>query len=433
MEERKKEEQSILFIGNGFDLRYGRKTKFSDFMETRYDLEKKVLDYIKNEFSKSKTKIYTLNGGRDVKPLLKDIIISDDLEIKEKSIFERIYKNMEFISMKSLNPQLKLDEIITIEEYFLIFNNGNIERIIEQNKNQEENHFDWRNFNKKLLTNIEENREKIEEFSGSNNWTLYFSYLKYNKYVKGIHKTYGKWVDIENIIKLNFSNNRKEKYSYDFLFENLDKFESFKEFKLLLSNYLETQNMNNKIQKEDLNEMRRYNTILNFNYTDLNGLEDKTKNIHGKIENKEDIVLGFDESELFLKEGVSLDTEAVRYTKVDQLIELYKGNNELNNIFNKKYDRLGIYGLSMGEADYSYYTTIILNNIKNIKITVYYIDGNKKSKNKEERFNNKYELREAFYHLIKHIEKVSGEQLYHKMVISGRIEFIPKNFIKINI
>ncbi len=426
MEEKNKEENSMLFIGNGFDLRYGRKTKFLDFMKSRYDLEFEVLNFIKNEFSNSITKIQTYDGGRGSKTLLEFIIKKDKLEEKEKHIFQRIYNNVESISLASGNLELKLEEIITFEEYLSIFYNRNIDKIIEKNKNQEENHFDWRKFNKTFLESIKKNRKEIEKFSVENSWILYFSYLKNKSNVKGVYKTYANWMDIENIIKLNFSKNRKEKYCYDFLFEKEEKFEKFKEFKRLLSQYLSTQNINNEIQEEDSNEITNYNTILNFNYTDINGLENKTKNIHGKIENKEDIVLGFDESELFVKEGVSLGTEAVRYTKVDQLIELYKDNNDLSNIFNIKYDRLGIYGLSMGEADYSYYTTIILKNIKNIKITVYYIDGDE-SKGE---FNNKYELREAFYHLIKHIEKVSGEQLYHNMVISGRIEFVPRTPLK---
>lgn len=421
------EKNSLLFLGNGFDLRYKRETKFSDFMNTRFDLEFEVLNFIKDEFSNSITKIQTYDGGRGSKTLLEFILKNDKLEEKEKHIFQRIYNNVKSISAASGNLELKLEEIMTFEDYLSIFYNRNVDDLIE-NKNQEKYIFDWRNFNKKFLKSIKKNKKEIEKFSAENSWVLYFSYLKNNRNVKGIYKTYANWMDIENIIKLNFANNRNEIYCYDFLFKNEGKFEKFNEFKILLSQYLKTQNTYNEIQKEDLYEMKTYNTILNFNYTDINGLESKTKNIHGKIENKEDIVLGFDESELFVKEGVSLDTEAVRYTKVDQLIELYKDNNDLNNIFNKKYDRLGIYGLSMGEADYSYYTTIILKNIENIKITVYYIDGDES----KDEFNNKYELREAFYHLIKHIEKVSGKQLYHNMVISGRIEFIPRTPLKNN-
>ncbi len=429
MEEKKKEEKSILFIGNGFDLRYGRKTRFSDFIDTRYDLEVKVLESIKNVYS-----LYVYQFNKHQAPGINKEKLKDDLKIREvneeksKIIKEAIIKieEIDFINKE----YLKVSEFLDLEDFINLYVDINF-LFTDISGFPHINPFYCEFYEKEFIERIIKNKEKIEDFKTKNihlnNWIIYFKYLKYSNNVGGVCKDYANWVDIENIIKFNFSSNEHRNLNYETLFKDKkEKFESFREFKLLLSEYLETQNTRNGFQKEDLQDMEKYTTILNFNYTNLYGFENKSKNIHGQNKNGSDIVLGFDESELFVKEGISLDTEAVRYTKVDQLIELYKDNNDLDNIFNIKYDRLGIYGLSMGEADYSYYTTIILNNIDNIKLTVYYINGDINSKNEEEKFNNKYELREAFYHLIKHIEKVSGKQLYHNMVISGRIEFVPK-------
>ncbi len=70
MEEKNTEEKSILFIGNGFDLRYGRKTKFSDFMETRYDLKIKLLEEIKKEYDNIKVEAKTKSINKFVNHLL---------------------------------------------------------------------------------------------------------------------------------------------------------------------------------------------------------------------------------------------------------------------------------------------------------------------------------------------------------------------------
>ncbi len=423
MEEKNTEEKSILFIGNGFDLRYGRKTKFSDFMETRYDLKIKLLEEIKKEYDNIKVEAKTKSINKFVNHLLNK---------KEQEILSEI-KEKKDPNLINVGQSFYLKSIISLEEYIDLIGKKDFWNEIKVKKVK--GIYNVEDYFQDFIYDIKENIKKIEEienltqeyYKKINKWIIYFQHLKYSIKVEDKYKNYINWFDVENIIKLNFSSQEESFPDSNFLFKDQkEKFESFKEFKLLLSEYLSTQNEDIVLKSEDYFTVESYKKIINFNYTTLNGY--LNKNIHGELDDGVDIVLGFDESELFVKEGVSLDTEAVRYTKVDQLIELYKENNDLDNIFNIEYDRLGIYGLSMGEADYSYYTTIILNNIKNIKVTVYYINGDE-SKGE---FNNKYELREAFYHLIKHIEKVSGKQLYHNMVISGRIEFIPRTPLKNN-
>ena len=205
----------------------------------------------------------------------------------------------------------------------------------------------------------------------------------------------------------------KETNIYQYLMSELHKFEnSFKD-------YLTAKLNNNYYQRcydfisELTDDVSEDVDILNFNYTRVNGYTNVHNqiNIHGTLAESE-VVIGIDSDEI-------KDPSLYQFTKTYRNLHRYKKPFELP----KDIDNIIFYGHSLSDADFSYFYSLFdmydLSN-SNLKLMFEYSDYDD-SVQKNEINHAKYV--EQIYKMINKysLKAKSDNNLLHRLLLEGRI------------
>jgi hypothetical protein len=384
----------LLVIGNGFDLKCGLKSKFADYYDNSADMTEVLNEMIKL-FNDRSTSI--------------EILQADVLHVAD---FRRLYENLNDNMKTNLN-----EKNISFWDFYFYFHKGKLN-----------NWADVEYFLNKLLTINNHKTYPELDFKRSLDMIVRFKYLKPRL---NIEKSFAAefedlrenfTADKETLILLfvilnNFKydiEKHSEKYFYDFLFDELNKFEeNFNDYLKDLQNKEYSEKSQQLLNELSLDEP--YN-LLSFNYT-IPCIENSTcntiRNIHGKLENHP--IIGID------SKGVDSNSPIFRFTKTYRIMTL--ANEKQDKLLPKSIKTIAFYGHSLAPADYSYFQSIFdYYNIYDNDITLvfYYsiYDEDKEQNIKRTQFNSVSRLINQYGSTF-HNEK--GENLMHKMLLENRL------------
>ncbi len=412
------DKNNILIVGNGLDRLAGYNTDYLSFLKNNMSHYSKLID------EHIDRKLDTL-------------------------IYEDFYSHSE---VKLPRPKLKWSVITNTR-----FSDPNEVGLITRRfrKRQTSNEIEIRNlqsyFDKDRIINKEYYLSEIKSLEKVNTWIAYF--IAYH--VK--HQNYnGYWVDLERLIFNNESSKSKIELKYvDFLKEYTTlndgeifqvKHKDFLEMKELLVEYLKKEK-NKKLQKRkqiDYTPLRKYGTILNFNYStsdllnpNLNWRTPRIEPhqideifIHGNFDNGKNIVFGFDDGMSLNRQTNEYEINSIhskKYSKTHQLLTLATSVNskleEQVKIPEKyKIPTLGVLGHSIGQADYNYFETLC--DFDDIILEIFWYSFEYQDKTgKRVRSDNKQESIDAVINMIHEMEKRQKKTLLHRMLIEQRIVF----------
>ena len=384
----------LLVIGNGFDLKCDLKSKFEDYYNSEVDMV--------NTLSKMNAKFNDQ---------------STDTEILQANVlyiagFRKTFGN--------LNDNMKInfnDKNISFWDFYFYFHKGKLN-----------NWADVEYFLNNLLTIKSHKTHPEPDIKKSLDMIVRFKYImprsSINKsYVEELEKLKENFTADRETLVLLFVllNNLKydiethsERYLYDFLFDELNKFEkSFNDYLKTLRNekYKEkSQQLLNKLCHDEC-----YN-LLSFNYTTPCTNDSScniTRNIHGKLEDHP--IIGID------SKNISPNSPVFRFTKTYRIMTL--ASEKQDKLLPKTVKTIVFYGHSLAPADYSYFQSIFdYYNIYDNDITLvfYYsiYDESKEQKIKRNQFNSVSKLMSE-YGTTFHNEK--GGNLMHKLLLEGRL------------
>ncbi|WP_421501752.1 AbiH family protein [Lactiplantibacillus plantarum] len=384
----------LLVIGNGFDLKCDLKSKFEDYYNSKEDMVK-TLEKMNADFNDQST---------DTEMLQNDVLYIAG--------FSRCAGN--------LNDNMKInfnDNHISFWDFYFYFHQKKLN-----------NWADVEHFLNKLLTiNSHETHPELD-LEKSLNMIVRFKYLRPRL---SIEKSF---VEEFEELKENFTANQEtlvllfvllnnlkydieeqtESYFYDFLFNELNKFEkSFNDYLKTLQNEKYKEKSQQLLNKLSHNEC--YN-LLSFNYTTPCTNDSScniTRNIHGKLEDHP--IIGID------SKNISPNSPVFRFTKTYRIMTL--ASEKQDKLLPKTVKNIAFYGHSLAPADYSYFQSIFdYYNIYDNDITLvfYYsiYDESKEQKIKRNQFNSVSKLMSE-YGTTFHNEK--GKNLMHKMLLEGRL------------
>lgn len=367
----------LLVIGNGFDLKCDLKSKFEDYYNSKVDMVK-TLDEINAKFNKqiASTDILQFDvlhfGG----------FPTTYTNLKDNKEINFNDKNISFWDFYFYFHKKKLDNWADVE-YFL-------NKLLTINNHKAHPELDL----EKSLDMIVGSKESKDTFTEDKETLVLLFIILYNLNY-----------DIEE---------HSERYFYDFLFDELNKFE--KSF----NNYLKT--LQDKKYKEksqqllkELSHNECYN-LLSFNYTTPctnDSLCNITRNIHGKLEDHP--IIGID------SKNIDPNSPVFRFTKTYRIMTLT--SEKQDKLLPNTVKTIAFYGHSLAPADYSYFQSIFdYYNIYDNDITLvfYYsiYDESKEQKIKRNQFNSVSKLMSE-YGTTFHNEK--GKNLMHKMLLEGRL------------
>ncbi|WP_260193453.1 AbiH family protein [Lactiplantibacillus plantarum] len=384
----------LLVIGNGFDLKCNLKSKFEDYYNSEVDMV--------NTLSK-------MNAKFNDQSTHTEILQADVLYIAG---FSRTFG--------TLNDNMKInfnDKNISFWDFYFFFHKGKLN-----------NWADVEFFlNKLLMINSHKTHPELD-IKKSLDMIVRLGHISPRLY---INKSYAEeseklkenfTADRETLILLfvllnNLKydiKNQSERYLYDFLFDELKKFE--KNF----NGYLKTlQDEKYKEKSQQLLNKLSHNecyNLLSFNYTTPCTNDSScniTRNIHGKLEDHP--IIGID------SKNISPNSPVFRFTKTYRIMTL--ASEKQDKLLPKTVKTIAFYGHSLAPADYSYFQSIFdYYNIYDNDITLvfYYsiYDESKEQEIKRTQFNSVSKLMSE-YGTTFHSEK--GGNLMHKMLLEGRL------------
>ncbi len=384
----------LLVIGNGFDLKCDLKSKFEDYYNNKDDMVK-TLEKMNADFN---------NQNTDTEILQYDVLYIAG--------FSRPFAN--------LNDNINInfnDKNISFWDFYFYFHKGKLN-----------NWADVEYFLNNLLTikshkthpelDIEKSLDMIVRFkcirprlSIDKSCAEEFEKLKEN--FTADRATLVLLFVLLNNLKYDIEKH-SERYLYDFLFDELNKFEkSFNDYLKTLQNEKYKEKSQQLLNKLSSNE--RYN-LLSFNYTTPCTNDSScniTRNIHGKLEDHP--IIGID------SKNISPNSPVFRFTKTYRIMTL--ASEKQDKLLPKTVKTIAFYGHSLAPADYSYFQSIFdYYNIYDNDITLvfYYsiYDESKEQKIKRNQFNSVSKLMSE-YGTTFHNEK--GKNLMHKMLLEGRL------------
>lgn len=384
----------LLVIGNGFDLKCDLKSKFEDYYNNKDDMVK-TLEKMNADFNNQNTDtkilqddvLYIAGFSRYAANLNDNININfNDNNISFWNFYFYFHKeklnnwaDVEFF----LNKLLMINSHETHPELDIEKSLDMIVRLgyIRPRLSIEKSYFEE---SEKLKENFTADRETL---------VLLFVLLNNLKY------------DIEK---------HSERYLYDFLFDELSKFEkSFNDYLKTLQNEKYREKSQQLLNKLSSNE--RYN-LLSFNYTTPCTKDSSCnikRNIHGKLEDH--TIIGID------SKNIIPDSPVFRFTKTYRIMTL--ASEKQDKLLPQTVKTIVFYGHSFSPADYSYFQSIFdYYNIYDNDITLvfYYsiYDESKEQEIKRTQFNSVSKLMSE-YGTTFHSEK--GGNLMHKMLLEGRL------------
>jgi hypothetical protein len=385
---------TLLIIGNGFDLYCDLRTSYSDYYAY-------------------KTKKW---------PLLRNF---DSLYLQLNTEFNKF--ESAFISFIN-DYGIDIFTHISIWDLFFVCKNGN--------KAQP----DWYNIEEQIANSLLKLREGIPF------WNKVYGYINYQSLNinQDAHNALQDGAGLEKLISMTIKYVHCEKISYgdrikydenvhfrlrhieqnwnDFLLEQLKLLEKdFKEY------VIDTQNNNQfyKLSQKNLFErliIKGNANLLSFNYTSVypTSIFQTVENVHGKVAGKGEIIFGIDNTNC--KPG---DMSYV-FTKTYRKVAMYTTypEKEVNDILVDKINRIIIFGHSLNEQDYSYFQSIFdhydlyNSNIKlNFRYHVY--DQQMETAIKRIHINRIVSLLDKYASSIENRSK--GGNLIHKLLVEGRL------------
>lgn len=384
----------LLVIGNGFDLKCDLKSKFEDYYNNKDDMVK-TLEKMNADFN---------NQNTDTKILQDDVLYIAGFSRYAANLNDNININFN-------------DNNISFWNFYFYFH-----------KEKLNNWADVEFFlNKLLMINSHETHPELD-IEKSLDMIVRFEYIRLRL---SIEKSY---VEEFEELKKNFTADREtlvllfvllnnlkydiekhsERYLYDFLFDELSKFEkSFNDYLKTLQNEKYREKSQQLLNKLSSNE--RYN-LLSFNYTTPCTKDSSCnikRNIHGKLEDH--TIIGID------SKNIIPDSPVFRFTKTYRIMTL--ASEKQDKLLPQTVKTIVFYGHSFSPADYSYFQSIFdYYNIYDNDITLvfYYsiYDESKEQEIKRTQFNSVSKLMSE-YGTTFHSEK--GGNLMHKMLLEGRL------------
>jgi len=351
--------ETLLIIGNGFDLNLNVKSRFSDFFDkTCNNLLQKLYKYFQEYEYSSAIDLYDKNN--------------EDINIWSFMMYiQRYCKNSDFrINQNDYNNWSDIESIISKSLLDKSILRSNIEYYV----NEARIYFDQ--------------PKKFGEFQESHmvlNPYIFFALL---------------------------SDDRKHT-TYKYLLIELNKFEnSFKKYltKILPEDYNDkSMLLLNKIIDNESNHI----DILNFNYTSVANAPciNKQINVHGRLIDDE-IIIGIDSN------GI-VDTQLYRFTKTYRNLHREKYFFRLP----KKIIKIIFYGHSLSKADFSYFYSIFdMYHLYDGDLSLYFLYSDYKN-DKIENDNNHNKYVENIYNLINNYSNKSqnDSNLLHRLLLEGRI------------
>lgn len=384
----------LLVIGNGFDLKCDLKSKFEDYYNNKDDMVK-ILEKMNADFN---------NQNTDTKILQSDVLYIAGFSRYAANLNDNININFN-------------DNNISFWNFYFYFH-----------KEKLNNWADVEFFlNKLLMINSHETHPELD-IEKSLDMIVRFEYIRprlsieksYVEEFEELKETFT--ADRETLVLLFvLLNNLKydiekhsERYLYDFLFDELNKFEkSFNDYLKTLQNEKYKEKSQQLLNKLSSNE--RYN-LLSFNYTTPCTKDSSCnikRNIHGKLEDHP--IIGID------SKNISPDSPVFRFTKTYRIMTL--ASEKQDELLPQTVKTIVFYGHSFAPADYSYFQSIFdYYNIYDNDITLvfYYsiYDESKEQEIKRTQFNSVSKLMSE-YGTTFHSEK--GGNLMHKMLLEGRL------------
>ncbi|WP_180947786.1 AbiH family protein [Lactobacillus crispatus] len=319
----------LLVIGNGFDLKCDLKSKFEDYYNNKDDMVK-TLEKMNADFN---------NQNTDTKILKGDVLYIAGFSRYAVNLNDNININFN-------------DNNISFWDFYFYFH-----------KERLNNWADVEFFlNKLLMINSHETHPELD-IEKSLDMIVRFKYIiprsSIDKsYVEEFEKLKENFTADRETLVLLFVllNNLKydiekhsERYLYDFLFDELNKFEkSFNDYLKTLQNEKYKEKSQQLLNKLSSNE--RYN-LLSFNYTTPCTNDSScniTRNIHGKLEDHP--IIGID------SKNISSNSPVFRFTKTYRIMTL--ASEKQDKLLPKTVKTIAFYGHSLAPADYSYFQSI---------------------------------------------------------------------------
>ncbi|MHA8109939.1 AbiH family protein [Lactobacillaceae bacterium Melli_B4] len=414
------ETNSLVVLGNGFDLNIGLKSGYKDFFESIGICEGKCEDrYFANDIKKLKNMIYQVKDKK--LKVMEDpfstgastILGYAKSDLKEYILTPSTDNNNYWISYFSYMSELNDP----------LWNEINDWKDIEERIN-------------KLLTE-DKNYYLLNEFFDEN----------INKYLDKIIDNIDS-LDIESIIliRLIINNNSKSMSKskfYDVLLYQLKEFENT--FKSYLNKVLnsdiglnEYENRANILILDLINHNEAKNVksinynLINFNYTTFYSINDTTKfNVHSNIDDGHPI-FGIDSKTLNKKTNEN-NNEMVPYfkfTKTFRIMDLASKSN-LKRILTNEINKIIFYGHSLSTADYSYFLSIFdYYSLYDSRITlIFKYNAHNKNKDKESEDQDALKEKEkteisVFKLINKYGSEIKhGDNLLHKLLLENRLIF----------
>ncbi len=469
---------NVLFVGNGYDLNNGMKTKYTDFLKSlnisesvvshteklitinKYmlmlnniqiispNIESRTMSGIHirntkfggtsslNNISKDVQKWYTKNNI-GLKDIVKFYELSYDKKLKILVIlahraFEKTRPSDDVISVRidsRLYAMLKGDKNATFLTVL------DVDKFLGINKNIVEKYSVFAVYLETILKNNFIEMKRIKELQPGDNWIDVENILFENQFscFKSI---------IQEIGTINEKIYRYDGFVEMYEIKSLE--HDFCRFKLQFCEYISKQQANidtNKVKINFKNIAKMFNIskVYNFNYSNYinkiieeNSLDIFYDNIHGNVEHGEYIVFGTNHY-LFDKELIKYNKNLVKIKKDDYQVS-EEANYKLTKIYQvlklstkrktKSVDTvqsLTILGHSIGKQDFEYMHTIIKTNPEKIILNIVWCSWYNE---KDEHCDNQEELTEAVYEMLSKYEEIYGDITVHRMILENRIKFI---------
>lgn len=450
----------LLFVGNGIDLLTGCRTTYSNFIYKYEDRAKYLVG--KKLCLSRKIRLRPYSGIEKMEKMFKRLEIKYILDGTKTFYFHPPYEmfcltrtkeeefwyattNCEYWGNKAKDHKYKelSDYLYNYKDsagekkYFGSINGYHDISLNDRNHLMKEVKY---TFNQVGMDNYKNNKKAYEYYLSDkdldlgkvNIFLFTFILIKWN--VIGIDKYINvdieNWGDLEYFIKEMARDDSlliDVSEEFDIPYKN-QKDESFEDLKRKLSEFIEEQaKLNDKIKvSKKVSSLLEASKVINFNYKG-NPLIEKGKDlkdilyVHGKYQERENIILGFDESaNKSLSRGENkYKTDMIHMSKIFQYTLSYGDDKkEVSKLVKKYWDTVSVIGHSISESDYSYFFNILDKNLDNsdFKIELLYY----KYKSNGKTVTNEYNLLKSSVQMLRAYEVYSGKECMN-MLYEGKL------------
>lgn len=458
------EEKDLLILGNGFDIACGLKTSYLSFFEKRYNgslqkycnrywekfedlpedyrkyFESRLIYYLLNDnqnYSKLYIRVTETGYGLenmdlnrwDFVFLISELLLSNDVkDILWYDVENIIYEIVSIIYVKDYkNNRLSFVKDTDFNDKLWVIGNNDLKELFEEYRvanrktGSGENTCSviYEKCIKKIFANDSDDSDVIDPEEALRDLNTFER--RFSAYVVSLQKVSKDNNETQAI-------NEKYKSAYT----NLIK-------KIIHDEGVEKQNESEKFDLSNFKIAGNYNVdILSFNYTPCNmftipidrALIHSIVNIHGRARfsnypdnngyDKAEIVFGIGDNEIVKNTDFQNDKRLI-FTKELRILR----NRYIKNIkFINGWDKIRIYGHSLGEADYSYFISIFdkcdLYN-SDVQLVFYFYDDGKES------------TISAFYKKVYDLitsygmanSNPYGSHIMNKLILENRIKILP--------